>query len=389
MLQKDEYLTEQKGNDFKVILKLAQIYSKGCFGWSWYQKNEVEFLRKFCNLHTANFAVATSSGTAAIEASLRVLGVKAGDEVIIPAFTWLSAATAVAAIGAIPVITDIDPETFCLDSKKVEEAITEKTKVIMPVHLFSAIADMDSINKVAKMHNLKVLEDCAHVHGAQYKQQGVGSIGDMGIFSFQQSKLMSCGEGGAIITNNLDLVYPTDAAVHMGWSAFRGKKPMTNVPCSKSLMTEFQAAILSSQCDDLIALNEKREENANYFESLFDDFPYIKFQKTSQGTTRRSYYYLAFLLNTEYLKDGINKYHILNDLNREKLPALNGWGVPIYKHEFWNIPQNLYVKKDTPIAEDISMNKVLAFPHQFLLIKKKNLKKAAEIVKKVIKKYVI
>lgn len=389
MLNKNKFISEQKGFNLNVILKLAQIYSKGCFRWSWYQRNELEFLRKFCKLHTARFAVATSSGTAAIEASLKVLGVKAGDEVIIPAFTWLSAATAVAAIGAIPVITDIDRETFCIDSKKIEEAITEKTKVIMPVHLFSAIADMDEINKIAKKYNIKVLEDCAHVHGAQYKYQGVGSLGDMGIFSFQQSKLMACGEGGAIITNKPDLIYPTDAAVHMGWSAYRGRNPMTNVPCSKNLMTEFQAAILSAQCDDLIKLNKKREENANYFESLFDDFPYIKFQQTSKGTTRRSYYYLAFLLKTEYLKSGINKYHILNDLNRENLPALNGWGVPIYKHEFWNIPQNLYIKKDTSIADDISMNRVLAFPHQFLLIKKKNLKEAAEIVKKVIKKYVI
>ena len=161
---------------------------------------EKEFA-KFCGV---KYAVLTNNGTTGLHLALETLGIKKGDEVIIPDLTFIATANAVAYIGAIPVMVDIDSKTLCIDPSKIESAINNKTKAIIPVHLYGHPANMDKINEIAKRHNLLVIEDAAEAHGAKYKGRVVGGLADCGVFSFYGNKIITTGEGGAITTNNLE-----------------------------------------------------------------------------------------------------------------------------------------------------------------------------------------
>lgn len=161
---------------------------------------EKEFA-KFCGV---KYAVLTNNGTTGLHLALETLGIKKGDEVIIPDLTFIATANAVAYIGAIPVMVDIDSKTLCIDASKIESAINNKTKAIIPVHLYGHPANMDEINEIAKRHNLLVIEDAAEAHGAKYKGRVVGGLADCGVFSFYGNKIITTGEGGAITTNNFE-----------------------------------------------------------------------------------------------------------------------------------------------------------------------------------------
>ena len=160
------------------------------------------FEEQFAEFQDAKYCIATSSGTNALWVALKAGGVSAGDEVIIPPYTFIATASAVLMANAVPVFVDIDPETFNIDPVLIEKAITERTKVIMPVHIAGNPADMDRINDIAKKYNITVIEDAAQAHGAEWDGVKVGALASGGIFSFQSSKNMNSGEGGAIISND-------------------------------------------------------------------------------------------------------------------------------------------------------------------------------------------
>ncbi|MFL3044934.1 MAG: DegT/DnrJ/EryC1/StrS family aminotransferase [Candidatus Neomarinimicrobiota bacterium] len=160
------------------------------------------FEDQFADFHDAKYCIATSSGTNALWVALKAGGVSAGDEVIIPPYTFIATASAVLMANAVPVFVDIDPDTFNIDPILIEKAITERTKAIMPVHIAGNPADMDHINDIAKKHNITIIEDAAQAHGAEWGGIKVGALAAGGIFSFQSSKNMNSGEGGAIISND-------------------------------------------------------------------------------------------------------------------------------------------------------------------------------------------
>lgn len=171
-------------------------------GWGVGSAIITEFESGFAEFQDAKYCISTSSGTTALWVSLKAAGVKAGDEVIIPPYTFIATASAVLMANAVPVFADIDPKTFNMDPDKVEEAITDKTKAIMPVHIAGNPADMDSILAIGKKHGIPIIEDAAQAHGAEWNRKKVGALGLGGIFSFQTSKNMTSGEGGAIISND-------------------------------------------------------------------------------------------------------------------------------------------------------------------------------------------
>ena len=175
-------------------------------GWGVGSDAVKNFEEKFAKFHDAKYAISTSSGTTALWVALKAAGVKAGDEVILPPYTFIATGSSILMANAIPVFVDVDPDTFNMDPSKIEAAITEKTKVIMPVHIAGNPADMDAIMKIAKKHNIKVIEDAAQAHGAEWDGKKVGALGNAGIFSFQTSKNMSAGEGGIIISNDDNLM---------------------------------------------------------------------------------------------------------------------------------------------------------------------------------------
>ena len=205
--------------------------------------NEVKNLeRNFSKLHKAKYAVAVKNGTDAISISLKVLGVKKGDEVITTSHTALATLAAIINTGAKPVIADIEKNYYTLDPLSIKKKITKKTKAIIPVHIYGQCCDMEKILKLAKDFNLKVLEDCAQAHGAKIGSKFVGTFGDISTFSFYPTKnLGAIGDGGIILSNNKPLIDKIKRYREYGWDKYRRSK----LPGINSRLDEIQAAIIN------------------------------------------------------------------------------------------------------------------------------------------------
>jgi len=175
-----------------------------------------EFEKEFAAYCGAKYAITCVNGSVALRLALMACGVKPGDEVIIPPYTFIATASIVGEANCVPVFVDIDPNTYNLDPVAVEKAITPRTKAIIPVHFAGQACDMDAIMAIAKKHNLKVIEDTAHAHGGEYKGKKLGSIGDAGCFSFQSSKNLTSGEGGIVVTNDEQIANMVDSLRNVG-----------------------------------------------------------------------------------------------------------------------------------------------------------------------------
>jgi len=219
-----------------------------------------EFEEKFAEYIGTRYAVATSSGTTALHVAILCAGIGKGDEVITTPFSFAATANSVLYAGGKPVFVDIDPKTYNINPEKIEEAITDKTKAILPVHLYGQPADMDQICKIAEDHDLKIIEDAAQAHGAIYHGKKVGSIGDMACFSFYPTKNITTGEGGIITTD--DDAFDKDARAIR---AHGESERYEHVTLGYNFrMTDIAAAIGVVQIKRLEEFNEKRIENAEY-----------------------------------------------------------------------------------------------------------------------------
>jgi dTDP-4-amino-4,6-dideoxygalactose transaminase len=183
---------------------LDVLHSRAWGGQPFPGKYSTLFASGFAKLHGTAYGQCVNTGTVAIQAALKAIDVRPGDEVLVPAYTWEGTVGPVLLINAVPVFVDVDPDTYCMDAKAAEAAITSRTRAILPVHLGMRFADMDALPELARKHSLKIVEDCAHAHGGKWRGKGAGSIGDLGAFSFQSSKLITSGEGGVVLTNNLE-----------------------------------------------------------------------------------------------------------------------------------------------------------------------------------------
>jgi len=231
------------------------------------------FETTFSGLCGAEHGVACSSGTASIHLALEALNIGPGDEVIIPSFTLIVSANMVCLTGATPVLADVRLDTWCIDPAKIEEKITPRTKAIMVVHMYGQPCDMDAILAIANRHNLSVIEDAAQAHGATYKGQVVGGIGDVGVFSFYGNKILTTGEGGMLVTNNERIA---ERARLLCNQAFEKERFVHNHVGFNYRMTNVQAAIGLAQCEKLAEkLARKREIASNYF-ALLGDHPDIQ-----------------------------------------------------------------------------------------------------------------
>ena len=227
--------------------------------WSWLGPHETAFCGEFRSFIGSRYALALANGTVTLQCALQAVGVEPGDEVIVPGLTWCATAQAALDIGANVVLVDIDLETLCIDPKAIEKAITPRTKAIMPVHLYGCMCDMDAIMEIARKHGLKVVEDVAHQHGSRWRNRGAGAIGDAGSFSFQQSKVLTCGEGGAVTTNDEQVYNTVYALKQVGWGP--DNKP-ANRYGHNYRMTEMQAVLLRGGLTRLPEQTRLREENA-------------------------------------------------------------------------------------------------------------------------------
>ncbi|MBE6371397.1 MAG: DegT/DnrJ/EryC1/StrS family aminotransferase [Lentisphaerae bacterium] len=363
--------------------KLLEVYHSG--KWGLCGKYEQLLMEEFAAFQDAKYSVWMCNGTTTLECALLALGVGPGDEVIVPGVTWIATAEAAIYVGAKPVIVDIDPETLCLDPAKFEEAITPRTKAVIPVHLYSALADMDKINAIAKKHGIHVVEDCAHAHGAKQHGKGAGSLSEYGSFSFQLSKLMTGGEGGCLITNDEHLADLAFRLSHIGNSRLHPKDPLqTGLECHQYRFTEFQAAIIYDQLHHQAEVRARHQAAVKIICDILKDIPLVQLQKSSYEDDLRDYYFFTFLLRKDYLKEGLDRSWIFNALRAEGTPLGSGWGSPLYKSPAWNIPENQFIKKDTSVCEDVMYNRLMATLHNLLLAEPAVLTRWAEAVRKVL-----
>ncbi len=224
-----------------------------------------EFEEAFAKYCQTELCVGVASGADALHLALRALGIGAGDEVIAPANTFIATINAIALAGATPVLVDMNEDDYLIDTSLIEGAITDRTKAIMPVHLYGQPVDMDPILELANKHGLKVVEDCAQAHGALYKGKPVGSFGDCGCFSFYPGKnLGSYGEGGAVTTNDADLAESIRVLRNVGQSA----KYVHPVVGFNSRLQSIQAAVLNVKLKHLPGWNEKRRKFAALYNEL-------------------------------------------------------------------------------------------------------------------------
>jgi perosamine synthetase len=226
-----------------------------------------EFEEMICELTGSKYAVAMTNGTAALFCCLKALGIGQGDEVIVPNMTFIASSNAVLMAGAIPVLCEVDKDTFCIDVKEAERCITDKTKAIMPVHLYGQSADMDSIMKFAKKHDIKVVEDAAQGVGVLYKNQHVGTFGDLGILSFYGNKTITCGEGGVVLTDDEGL---RDECYRLKNHGRDGKGVFKHDHIGYNFcFTEMQAAVGISQLKKLpTIIKRKKEIHDRYYKEL-------------------------------------------------------------------------------------------------------------------------
>jgi L-glutamine:scyllo-inosose aminotransferase/L-glutamine:2-deoxy-scyllo-inosose/3-amino-2,3-dideoxy-scyllo-inosose aminotransferase len=240
--------------------------------------------------------------------ALEACGVGAGTEVIIPGLTWVANASTVVGMNAIPVPVDINPDTLCMDPAAVRRAITPKTAAIVVVHLYSGVADLDGLVAVAEDHGIPLIEDCAQAHGATYRGRKVGTFGAMGTFSMQHSKVLTSGEGGAVITASPDLArraehLRADGRTYAGTEPAAGEMELVQtaeIMGNNRCISEFQAALLIAQLAILDEQNAHRARNAELLDAAVRAVGFRP-QATSPGTTARTYYEWAAWIEDEEL----------------------------------------------------------------------------------------
>lgn len=305
-----------------------------------------EFQNKFAQYSDAKYGIATSSGTTALHTALVAAGVEQGDEVVTTPFTFAATSNSILYSNATPVYADIDPKTFNLNPEKIEEKITDKTKAIMPVHLYGQPADMDPILEIAEKHDLKVIEDAAQAHGSTYKGKKIGSIGDLGCFSFYPTKNMTTGEGGMVTTNDEELAEKSSMVRAHGES----KRYEQSLLGYNYRMTDIAASIGLVQLKNIDQINKKRNENAEYLSERLSDVEGITTPEIAENVTHVFHQYtIRVSKDRDAFKDFLTQKEIGTGVH---------YPIVLYKQPYY---QNIGLTGNCPEAE-LAANQVISLP---------------------------
>src|ERR1700756_1106090 len=359
-------------------------------------KHTEAFGKKFAEYHTAKYGQTVNTGTVAIQAALKALDIRPGDEVLVPAYTWEGTVGPVLLVNAVPIFVDVDPESYCMDAKQIESLLTPKRRAILPVHLGMRFADLDAIMAIAKKHNLKVIEDCAHVHGGMWRDKGAGSTGDLGAFSFQTSKLMTAGEGGAVITNNLDYFERVQSYINAGRRSVTDQYKKRIIGFNYRL-GEFQAAILSAQLERLPEQGKVRQANMDHFESRIRNIKGIGMLKPEPRITRPAPYGYVMKYFAAQVKD-IPRAAFVAALQLEGIPCDGLFYEPVYKSSLFPVnpadfpalswgrekPLDLRSMYSCPQSERAAYHEAVWFPHQNFLGSQEDTDAIADAIHKVL-----
>ncbi len=299
-------------------------------------------------------------------------------------------------VNAIPVFVDVDPDTYCLDARLIEKAITPKTRAILPVHLGMRFADMDEILRIAAKHNLKVVEDCAHAHGGKWKGKGAGSMGDLGAFSFQTSKLITSGEGGAVITNNLEYLELVQSYINAGRASLTDQFKKRIIGFNYRL-GEFQAAVLGAQLKRLPKEGAIRQKNMKRLESKLKNAEAIGLLKPDPRITSLAPYGYVMKYFADKAKD-VPRAAFVAALQLEGVHCDGLFYEPVYKSSLFPVdptdfpalswgrekPLDLRSMYSCPQSEKAAYHEAVWFPHQHFLGPNKDVDDIVDAIHKVL-----
>lgn len=365
----------------------------------WYRRGGhyvEDFEKTWAETLGAKHCVATNGGTTALWSALNALEIGPKDEVIVPPYTFIATINVVLLQHALPVFVDSDRATSQIDAEKIEAAITPRTRAIMPVHLGGSVANMDKVLEVARSHNIPVIEDACQSHLAEWRGKKVGTLGDLGCYSFQASKNLNCGEGGALLTNSDELAARAEAFHNNGNVLRRDPNSQErNLHGCNLRMTEFQGALLLSQMERLEAQARTREQNALYLSKMLDEIPGVEPARMYAGCTRNAYHLYMFRYHAEAF-DELPRARFLKAMNAEGIPCSAGYSPlnrdPFLENTFSSRPfraiysesemQNWRERNHTPENEKLCQEAVWLSQNR-LLGSKRDMEQVAEAVRKI------
>ncbi len=314
-------------------------------GWYVLGEEVTRFEKEFAQFNTVSHAVGVGSGTEALHIALRALDIGQGDEVITTAHTAVATASAIDLAGAKPIFVDIEPDFFTIDPDLIEDAITPKTKAIIPVHIYGQPCNMDAIMEIANKNNFKVIEDCAQTHGAEYNGKRVGSIGDVGCFSFYPTKnLGAIGDGGALVTNDDQLVEKIKLLREYGWK----ERYISSAEGWNSRLDEMQAAILRVKLKNLNKDNNLRRRHSKKYNELLKDLP-LELPKTRSNSSHVFHLFVIKIEQRNKLRDYLQKNGVNTTIQ---------YPVPVHKQKYF---QKMCSEKSLPVTEQVAKN-ILSIP---------------------------
>jgi len=313
--------------------------------WSWLGPHEMAFAKEYAEFIGTKYCVCLANGTVTLQCALQALGVGPGDEVIVPGLTWVATAQAAMDVGANVVFADVDARTCCLAPEALRAAITPKTKAVIPVHLYGCMCDMDAIMEIAREHGLKVVEDAAHQQGSRWRETRAGAIGDAGSYSFQQSKILTSGEGGAVTCDDEEVYRCVFSLKQVGWApdpdnpVSFGEKPKLvrgQRYGHNYRITEMQCALLRAGLERLPAQNAQREEAAGYLrEKLAAMGGPLQVVERDERVTEQAYY--ALTLHFDSTKaEGLDRSQYVQALSAEGAEFGGGYE-PAYRAGLLNL----------------------------------------------------
>lgn len=376
--------------------RVSQVVESG--DW-WWGENVREFERRFADYHGAKHGITCNNGTIGLILAMRALGISAGDEVIVPDYTFIASATAVTALNAIPVFADVELNTANIDLDSADKLVTDRTRAIMVVHFAGLPVDMDKARAFAKRHNLKLIEDACHSWGTQWRGKGTGALGDVGSFSFQMSKNITAAEGGIVLTDDDETARIVRSYTHVGRSE-TGVWYEHHLLAGNNRMTEIQAALLLAQLDRLPEQVAKRERNAKILLDELADVPGLVFPETPEAVTRRSWHMVLFRYVAADF-GGPSRAKFLEALEAEGVPCSPGYLLPVHKQPcFQNLnddprPEDKalsdmlnergirYKDISCPNAERLCSDECVWLPHRLLLEDEQDMRDIAAAIKKI------
>lgn len=347
---------------------------------------ERRFATAFAKFHGVAFCTPTTSGTAALTIALQAIGVGPGDEVLVPGLTWVACASSVVNLGAEPVLVDCDPVTLAMSVDAARAACTHRTAAVMLVHPFSSVADLDAFGALAEERGIALVEDCSQAHGARWRGRPVGTLGDAGCFSMQQSKLLTAGEGGAVVTDDADL---GDRLEQLRCDGRRftdmpeiGRLELVEVGSvlGRNLcLSELQAAVLVDRLEHLDAENERRADRVEHLESLLAGVHGVSLIPRDERVTTPTFYNYVLRLDLDAFA-GVDVDTVARAVAAELGTMVNPLYVPLSHHTLLRAAR--MAERDLPVAEE-ARRTCISLTHPVLLAEREAMGDIATAIAKV------